>query len=144
MYRAPEMVDLYSSPLLTRSTDSWALGCCLYTMLFFRNTFEEGSNLAILSGKYAYPPSHPYGPCLPTLIDRCLEVDPLARLTVPEIIQNLQSCMSNNSLPPLPRQAKPSARPTDVVREGSFRVDGQGVGREKVVVSVSQARRQLR
>jgi serine/threonine protein kinase len=69
MYRAPEMVDLYMTGALTKATDVWALGCCLYTMAFFRNTFEEGSNLAILSAKYAVPPDHEYGPAVPTLLE---------------------------------------------------------------------------
>jgi len=42
MFRAPEMVDLYMSECLTQSTDVWALGCCLYSMAFFQNCFEEG------------------------------------------------------------------------------------------------------
>jgi len=71
MYRAPEMVDLYMRQSLTSKTDIWALGCCLYTMLFFKNTFEEGSNLAILSAKYEIPQNHPYGN-VPTLLKRML------------------------------------------------------------------------
>ena len=43
-------------------TDVWALGCCLYSLAFLKNCFEEGSNLAILSRKYAaIPEDNPYG-----------------------------------------------------------------------------------
>lgn len=46
MFRAPEMVDLHMAKRLTQSTDVWALGCCLYSLAFLRDCFEEGSNLA--------------------------------------------------------------------------------------------------
>ena len=61
MFRAPEMVDLYMAKKLTQATDVWALGCCLYSLAFLKNCFEEGSNLAILSRNYKIPDDNPYG-----------------------------------------------------------------------------------
>ena len=123
------MVDLYMRPNLTSKTDIWALGCCLYTMLFFKNTFEEGSNLAILSAKYDIPSNHPYG-LLPELLKRMLEVDGDARLDIKEVIQSLINLMENKPLPALTRQPKPAMGGAEHgAREGSFNVSGQGVGR---------------
>ena len=34
MYRAPEMVDLYSGKVVDTRVDVWALGCVLYTLAF--------------------------------------------------------------------------------------------------------------
>lgn len=34
MYRAPEMVDLYSGKVVDHRVDVWALGCVLFTIAF--------------------------------------------------------------------------------------------------------------
>eukprot|EP00536_Pseudo-nitzschia_multiseries_P002517 jgi/Psemu1/235765/estExt_Genewise1.C_340035 len=85
MFRAPEMVDLYVAKKLTQSTDVWALGCCLYSLAFLRNCFEEGSNLAILSKNYTIPDDNPYGDGLVELIDRMLTADYKARADMTEV-----------------------------------------------------------
>jgi len=101
IYRAPEMVNLFSNKELNDRTDIWALGCTLFIMAFQRNCFEEGSNLAILSANYSAPKENAYGEKLLDLIDRmiCLDVDD--RVSISEVI----CCTSALSLDrPLPER----------------------------------------
>jgi len=142
MFRAPEMVDLYVAKKLTQATDVWALGCCLYSLAFLRNCFEEGSNLAILSRKYTIPDDNPYGDGLVELIDRMLTVDYKARADMTEVILCLSAVYSGRPLPPRKKPAKTSKSnekdqnkktaaavkkdtPSDT-RIGTFRTDAQG------------------
>ena len=137
MFRAPEMVDLFMAKKLTQATDVWALGCCLYSLAFFSNCFEEGSNLAILSRKYKIPDDNPYGEGLVELIDRMLTVDAKARADMTEIILCLSAIYSGRPLPPRKRQPKKkekSGSGTDdsstAPKVGAYRTDGQGIHRE--------------
>jgi serine/threonine protein kinase len=100
MFRAPEMVDLYMAKKLTQATDVWALGCCLYSLAFLQNCFEEGSNLAILSRKYRIPDDNPYGDGLVELIDRMLTIDSKERADMTEVILCLSAVYSGRDLPP--------------------------------------------
>jgi serine/threonine protein kinase len=139
MFRAPEMVDLYSAKKLTQATDVWALGCCLFSMAFLQNCFEEGSNLAILSRNFKIPEDNPYGEGLVELIDRMLTVDVKARSDMTEVILCLSAVYSGRPLPPRkePKAKKESKRgdkATDdsktspkTQRVGTFRTDGQGL-----------------
>mmetsp|Transcript_13598 Transcript_13598/g.19586 ORF Transcript_13598/g.19586 Transcript_13598/m.19586 type:complete len:494 (+) Transcript_13598:797-2278(+) len=148
MFRAPEMVDLYMANKLTESTDVWALGCCLYSLAFLQNCFEEGSNLAILSRNFKIPEDNPYGPGLAELIDRMLTVDYKLRADMTEVILCLSAIYSKKPLPP--RRNKKSSKPKsgsgnnkktqkpdiagspeelDVAQQriGAYRTDGQGI-----------------
>lgn len=144
MFRAPEMVDLFMAKKLTQATDVWALGCCLYSMAFLQDCFEEGSNLAILSRNFKIPEDNPYGDGLTELIDRMLTVDVKARADMTEVILCLSAVYSGRPLPPRkePKVAKkekdpkkkeqdtsrsPLSRKKKSERFGSFRTDGQGV-----------------
>jgi serine/threonine protein kinase len=80
------------------STDVWALGCCLYSLAFLQNCFEEGSNLAILSGNYKIPDDNPYGDDLVELIDRMLTFDSKARADMTEVILCLSAIYSGRPL----------------------------------------------
>ena len=138
MFRAPEMVDLYMAKRLTESTDVWALGCCLYSLAFLRDCFEEGSNLAILSRKYKIPEDNPYGDGIVELIDRMLTVDNKERADMSEVIMCLSALYSNR---PLPTRKKRTAKPKDDERNddketkiGAYRTDGQGI-RQKAPTS---------
>ena len=139
MFRAPEMVDLYMAKKLTQATDVWALGCCLYSLAFLQNCFEEGSNLAILSRKYKIPEDNPYGDGLVELLDRMLTVDSKARADMTEVILCLSAVYSGRPLPPRKdrktkkeekeeapagAQSKESAK---IEKAGTFRTDGQGI-----------------
>lgn len=99
MFRAPEMVDLYMTKRLTESTDVWALGCCLYSLAYLSDCFEEGSNLAILSCKYKIPANNPYGEGLVELLDRMLTLNYKDRATMSEVIMCLSALYSNRPLP---------------------------------------------
>ncbi|KAG7366895.1 serine/threonine protein kinase [Nitzschia inconspicua] len=143
MFRAPEMVDLYSAKKLTQATDVWALGCCLYSLAFLQNCFEEGSNLAILSRKYTIPDDNPYGDGLVELLDRMLTVDPKARADMTEVILCLSAVYSGRPLPPRKKPSKSSSKSeakeegnnkepdskkeaASDDRAGKFRTDSQG------------------
>lgn len=140
MFRAPEMIDLFMTKKLTQSTDVWALGCCLYSLAFFQNCFEEGSNLAILSKNYKLPENNPYGEGLAELIDRMLTVNYKERADMTEVILCLSAIYSNKPLPPRKRfekKAKGEVRKGDVEtkeRIGTYRTDGQGIGESVVEV----------
>lgn len=126
-----------------RSTDVWALGCCLYSLAFLQNCFEENSNLAILSRKYKIPEENPYGESLVELIDRMLTVDAKARADMTEVILCLSAIYSNRPLPPrkkVPKSPKkvesegePSGDAEKRERVGSYRTDGQGIRTSKVM-----------
>mmetsp|Transcript_18388 Transcript_18388/g.25930 ORF Transcript_18388/g.25930 Transcript_18388/m.25930 type:complete len:569 (-) Transcript_18388:125-1831(-) len=141
MFRAPEMVDLYMTKKLTQSTDVWALGCCLYSLAFLQNCFEEGSNLAILSRNYKIPENHPYGEGIVELIDRMLTVDCKARADMTEVILCLSAIYSGRPLPPRKSSkssknkktetaegtSEPVEQPPKSERVGTYRTDGQGI-----------------
>ena len=108
------------------STDVWALGCCLYSLAFLQNCFEEGSNLAILSRNYKIPDDSPYGEGLVELIDRMLTVDSKMRADMTEVILCLSAIYSGRPLPPRkksPRAKKPEGNESG----GTYRTDGQGI-----------------
>jgi serine/threonine protein kinase len=130
MFRAPEMVDLYMAKRLTQATDVWALGCCLYSLAFLQNCFEEGSNLAILSRKYKIPDDNPYGEGLVELIDRMLTIDSKERADMTEVILCLSAVYSGRDLPPRRERKKEKEKKEDCKSKenaGTFRTDGQGV-----------------
>jgi serine/threonine protein kinase len=137
MYRAPEMVDLYMAKKLTQATDVWALGCCLYSLAFLKNCFEEGSNLAILSRNYKIPDDNPYGEGLAELIDRMLTDDSKARADMTEVILCLSAVYSGRPLPPRKERKSKDKEKKEKETEkdskdkkkkgGTFRTDGQGI-----------------
>ncbi|KAK3755297.1 hypothetical protein QZH41_014605 [Actinostola sp. cb2023] len=55
MYRAPEMVDLYSNHPVTEKADIWALGCILFYLCFMEHPFEDSAKLRIINAKYIIP-----------------------------------------------------------------------------------------
>lgn len=118
----------------------WALGCCLYSLAFLQNCFEEGSNLAIISRNYKIPDDNPYGDGLVELIDRMLTVDDRARGDMTEVILCLSAIYSGRPLPP--RRKVPKAKKKeeethdgeedeDGERVGAYRTDGQGILEKK-------------
>jgi serine/threonine protein kinase len=117
------------------STDVWALGCCLYSLAFLQNCFEEGSNLAILSRNYKIPEDNPYGEGLVELIDRMLTVDCKVRADMTEVILCLSAIYSGRPLPPRkksPKAKKEQGEGSESNSEcekprGTYRTDGQGI-----------------
>lgn len=157
MFRAPEMVDLFMAKKLTQATDVWALGCCLYSLAFLQNCFEEGSNLAILSRKFKIPDDNPYGDGLVELIDRMLTVDSKARADMTEVILCLSAVYSGRPLPPRKERSskkkdkegsekkekdkdKSSGSSTgSKKKKGTFRTDGQGIYGEDLAIDPNEA-----
>lgn len=127
MFRAPEMVDLFMTKRLTQSTDVWALGCCLYSLAFLCDCFEEGSNLAILSRKFKIPNDNPYGVGLVELIDRMLAGDYKGRADMSEVIMCLSALYSNRPLPRRRTAEKVCTKGHSEQRMGAYRTDGQGI-----------------
>jgi len=127
MFRAPEMVDLFMAKRLTQSTDVWALGCCLYSLAFLCDCFEDGSNLAILSCKYKIPDNNPYGANLVDLLDRMLAGDYKERADMSEVILCLSALYSNRPLPSRKWKRKGKDEDREEHRTGVYRTDGQGV-----------------
>ena len=72
MYRAPEMVDLYSGQLVSELVDIWALGCTLFTMAYGKHPFGDAGTLHILSGKYTIPDSRKYSERVPAIVGHML------------------------------------------------------------------------
>lgn len=148
MFRAPEMVDLFMAKKLTQATDVWALGCCLYSMAFLQNCFEEGSNLAILSRKYKIPDDNPYGEGMVELLDRMLTIDSKARADMTEVILCLSAVYSNRPLPPRKerqskskdkeskdKEPKEKEKKKKSERTGTYRTDGQGIYGEDLEIA---------
>lgn len=52
IYRAPEQIDLYKGLKLTPKVDVWALGCIMYTLMYFKPPFQDGEKLAQINGNY--------------------------------------------------------------------------------------------
>lgn len=134
MFRAPEMVDLFSCKKLTQATDVWALGACLFSLAYLQNCFEEGSNLAILSNKYQIPDENPYGEGLVDLIDRMLTIDVKARADMTEVILCLSAVYAGRPLPPR-KERKESASEKKKKKKseaaGKFNPNSQGITREE-------------
>lgn len=87
-YAAPEVISgkLYFGP----EVDVWSCGVILYALLCGCLPFDEDSIPVLFSkikkGKYAIPSYMPPGPR--ELIQQILTVDPLVRLTIPQIRDN--------------------------------------------------------
>jgi AP2-associated kinase len=70
MYRAPEMVDIYSKALVNEKVDIWALGCILFTTAFFEHPFQTAGNLGIINGKYDIPEANRFSKYIETLLKK--------------------------------------------------------------------------
>ncbi|XP_041742005.1 AP2-associated protein kinase 1 isoform X7 [Coregonus clupeaformis] len=73
-YRAPEMVNLYNSKIITTKADIWAMGCLLYKLCYFTLPFGE-SQVAICDGSFTIPDNSRYSYDLHCLIRYMLEPD---------------------------------------------------------------------
>jgi hypothetical protein len=108
----------------------------LYQLAFLQNCFEEGSNLAILSGKYTIPEDNPYGEGLVELLERMLTSDCKARADMTEVILCLSAVYSGRPLPPRKKSSRASktenqegggADASPEQKVGIYRTDGQGI-----------------
>ncbi|XP_006893653.1 PREDICTED: cyclin-G-associated kinase isoform X2 [Elephantulus edwardii] len=81
MYRTPEIVDLYSNFPINEKQDIWALGCILYLLCFQQHPFEDGAKLRIVNGSM-------------------LKVDPEERLSITELVNQLQEIAAARNVNP--------------------------------------------
>ena len=109
MYRAPEMVDLYSASALDEKVDVWALGCILYTLAMVTHPFQDAGNLGILGAQYKAADPSICGPGIVEVIGRLLVVDPTARLTIDELEGCLIALYHCKPLPAPPARGQTSA-----------------------------------
>jgi cyclin G-associated kinase len=98
MYRAPEMLDLYSNYKIDFKVDVWALGCVLYLLCFHRHPFEDGAKLRIINGKYQIPSADKEFTDLHDLIRCMLNTDPARRPSLSEILFHLENIAQTRSI----------------------------------------------
>ncbi|XP_053558729.1 cyclin-G-associated kinase isoform X2 [Bombina bombina] len=91
MYRTPEIIDLYSNFPIGEKQDIWALGCILYLLCFKQHPFEDGAKLRIVNGKYSIPQNDTKYLVFHGLISSMLKVNPEDRLSITEVVSQLQA-----------------------------------------------------
>ncbi|XP_049742474.1 cyclin-G-associated kinase isoform X1 [Elephas maximus indicus] len=100
MYRTPEIIDLYSNFPISEKQDIWALGCILYLLCFRQHPFEDGAKLRIVNGKYSIPPNDTRYTVFHDLIRSTLKVNPEERLTITELVNQLQEIAAARNVNP--------------------------------------------
>uniref|UniRef100_A0AAQ5X1T8 Cyclin-G-associated kinase n=1 Tax=Amphiprion ocellaris TaxID=80972 RepID=A0AAQ5X1T8_AMPOC len=99
-YRTPEMIDLYSNFPINEKQDIWALGCILYLLCFKQHPFEDGAKLQIVNGKYAIPQNDVKYTVYHELIRSMLKVNPEERLSITELVNQLQEIAAARNVNP--------------------------------------------
>uniref|UniRef100_A0A915CHE6 Protein kinase domain-containing protein n=1 Tax=Parascaris univalens TaxID=6257 RepID=A0A915CHE6_PARUN len=79
MYRAPELLDLYSNFPIGPPQDIWALGCILFYLCYRKHPFEDSAKLRIINAKYVLPEVETGYNMFHPLIQTTLQVDPRRR-----------------------------------------------------------------
>ncbi|KAJ6657116.1 hypothetical protein lerEdw1_002862 [Lerista edwardsae] len=100
MYRTPEIIDLYSNFPIDEKQDIWALGCILYLLCFRQHPFEDGAKLRIVNGKYSIPPNDTRYTVFHDLICSTLKVNPEERLSITELVNQLQEIAAARNVNP--------------------------------------------
>ncbi|XP_068278535.1 cyclin-G-associated kinase isoform X2 [Nyctibius grandis] len=100
MYRTPEMIDLYSNFPIGEKQDIWALGCILYLLCFRQHPFEDGAKLRIVNGKYVIPQNEGRYSVFHDLIHSTLKVNPEERLSITELVNQLQEIAAARNVNP--------------------------------------------
>uniref|UniRef100_A0A673C8B7 Cyclin-G-associated kinase n=1 Tax=Sphaeramia orbicularis TaxID=375764 RepID=A0A673C8B7_9TELE len=99
-YRTPEMIDLYSNFPINEKQDIWALGCILYLLCFKQHPFEDGAKLQIVNGKYSIPQNDVKYTVYHDLIRSMLKVNPEERLSITELVNQLQEIAAARNVNP--------------------------------------------
>ncbi|XP_039215606.1 cyclin-G-associated kinase isoform X5 [Crotalus tigris] len=100
MYRTPEIIDLYSNFPIDEKQDIWALGCILYLLCFMQHPFEDGAKLRIVNGKYSIPQNDTKYTVFHDLIRSSLRVNPEERLSITELVNQLQEIAAARNVNP--------------------------------------------
>ncbi|XP_066470293.1 cyclin-G-associated kinase isoform X2 [Tiliqua scincoides] len=100
MYRTPEIIDLYSNFPIDEKQDIWALGCILYLLCFRQHPFEDGAKLRIVNGKYSIPTNDTRYTVFHDLIRSALKVNPEERLSITELVNQLQEIAAARNVNP--------------------------------------------
>ncbi|ELW69765.1 Cyclin-G-associated kinase [Tupaia chinensis] len=100
MYRTPEIIDLYSNFPIGEKQDIWALGCILYLLCFRQHPFEDGAKLRIVNGKYSIPLNDTRYTVFHDLIRAMLKVNPEERLSIAEVVHQLQEIAAARNVNP--------------------------------------------
>lgn len=100
MYRAPELVDLYSNHYICERADVWALGCVWYAILFGSLPFDGSSALQITNGLSNIPTSPSYPQPFILLLQNMLNVNPAQRYDSFQVLEEV--CRLQNR--PMPKQ----------------------------------------
>ncbi|KAK2520334.1 Gak isoform A [Columba livia] len=130
MYRTPEMIDLYSNFPIGEKQDIWALGCILYLLCFRQHPFEDGAKLRIVNGKYVIPQNDTRYSVFHDLIHSMLKVNPEERLSIAEVVNQLQEIAAA-------RNANPKSPITELLEQnGGY---GSNTLHRTSVTSVSQS-----
>ncbi|XP_032241526.2 cyclin-G-associated kinase isoform X2 [Nematostella vectensis] len=98
MYRAPEMVDLYSNLPVTEKADIWALGCVLFYLCFMEHPFEDSAKLRIINAKYTIPEMDREYTMYHDLINSTLVVHPEDRPCIRDILTQLEALAAARSV----------------------------------------------
>ncbi|CAK9302564.1 unnamed protein product [Gordionus sp. m RMFG-2023] len=89
MYRAPEMLDLYSNHPINEKADIWALGCLLYLLCFGKHPFEDSAKLRILYCNYSIPETDTKYSIFHQILKNIITGDPLDRPDILTLIDKL-------------------------------------------------------
>ncbi|CAD7943081.1 unnamed protein product [Amoebophrya sp. A120] len=105
MYRPPEMADLYQKHILHLPIDQWQVGCILYTLMFYKQPFQDcTAPLAIAHAGYELPPDYipgdTYSENLETVLHWLLARNPESRLTSRNLVRILWEWEGNPCLDP--------------------------------------------
>uniref|UniRef100_A0A8C6VKT8 Cyclin-G-associated kinase n=1 Tax=Naja naja TaxID=35670 RepID=A0A8C6VKT8_NAJNA len=100
MYRPPEIIDTYSNFPIDERQDIWALGCILYLLCFRQHPFEDGAKLRIVNGKYSIPQNDTKYTVFHDLICSALRVNPKERLSINELVNQLQEIAAARNVNP--------------------------------------------
>ncbi|KAM3727404.1 Cyclin-G-associated kinase [Dirofilaria immitis] len=91
MYRAPELLDMYSNFPVGPAQDIWALGCVLYYLCYRKHPFEDSAKLRIINAKYSLPDAETEYTVLNQLIQTTLQVDPRERPNAEDLCERVEA-----------------------------------------------------
>lgn len=91
LFRAPELLDLYSLYPINEKMDVFSLGCLLYQLLFFKSAFQLDLKLDQMNARFHIPTSSTASKNLTDILTQMLEADPSRRISCAEAWSVLDS-----------------------------------------------------